>query len=64
MTIHWKAVEQYSFVILEHLSMLELALSGVKGLTKVDMRRIMNSLYSFVWFDRPDESGLENDYCW
>ena len=36
MTIHWKAVEQYFtvvlFVILENLSILDLALSGVKGL--------------------------------
>ena len=41
MTIHWKAVEQYftavlfffpKFVILENLSVLDLALSGVKGL--------------------------------
>ena len=43
MTIHWKAVEEYvtvaplffnitHFVILENLSVSELALSGVKGL--------------------------------
>ena len=41
MTIHWKAVEQYftvllfdftQFVILENLSVLDLALSGVEGL--------------------------------
>ena len=41
MTIHWKAIEQYftvcffdftQFVILENLSILDLALSGVKGL--------------------------------
>ena len=42
MTIHWKAVEQYfavgifglnytQFVILENLSIFDLALSGVKG---------------------------------
>ena len=38
MTIRWKAVEQYFsvalFVILEDLSVLDLALSGVKGLRK------------------------------
>ena len=41
MTIHWKAVEQYftvvlfvftQFVILDNLSIYDLALSGVKGL--------------------------------
>ena len=42
MTIHWKAVEQYitvvlffnltQFVTLENLSVLDLALSGVKGI--------------------------------
>ena len=43
MTIHWKDVEQYftvvlfifqfsQFVILENLSILDLTLSGVKGL--------------------------------
>ena len=36
MTIHWKAVEQFfnfnQFVIFENLSILDLALSGVKGL--------------------------------
>ena len=43
MTIHWRVVEQYftvvlclffnftRFIILEHLSVLDLALSGVKG---------------------------------
>ena len=43
MTIHWKAVEQYftavlfvffnftQFVIFENLSILDLALSGIKG---------------------------------
>ena len=38
MTIHWKAVAQYFtvvlwFVILENLSNLDLALTGVKGLS-------------------------------
>ena len=35
MTIHWKAVKQYNFtqfVMLEHLSILDLTLSGVKKL--------------------------------
>ena len=45
MTIHWKAIEQYftvvlffnftQFVILQNLSILDLALSRVKGLTIV-----------------------------
>ena len=43
MTIHWKAVEQYftvmlsvffPFVILKNLSLLDLALSAVKGLNR------------------------------
>ena len=43
MTIHWKALEQYftvllfvftQFVILENLSVLDLALSGMKGLSE------------------------------
>ena len=49
MTIHWKAVEQYFtevlFVVLENLSILDLVLSGVKGLT---LQRLVQ--YT-VWFD-------------
>ena len=45
MTIHWKAVEEYftvllfvfQFVILENLSVLDLALSGAKGLKRKEV---------------------------
>ena len=47
MTIHWKVVEQYvtvvlfvyqfQFIILENLSILDLALSGMKGFQVVDV---------------------------
>ena len=43
MTIHWKAVEQYftvlfnftKFAILENVSLLDLALSGMKGIMQI-----------------------------
>ena len=57
MTIHWKAVEQYftvvlfvfqvsQLIILENLSYLDLALSGVKGLEERQQRSNVGSAVS------------------
>ena len=64
MTIHWKAVEQYftvvlifnftKFVILENLSILDLALRGVKGLKNLlelpplDLTRVIPSTIKYA----------------
>ena len=65
MTIHWKAVEHYytvvvfvltRFVILENLLILDLTLSGVKGLNVTQI--LIETKGTFLWSTPDQHSGL------